>query len=99
MFVGEGQSSELCMYVCIYLRIVEGISLQIQHKYFNINIVYTAPKGLLTTFNTKQNIKLSINKHTVDLGIEFQQHPRRTHFHDHTKKIFALHFFWQSHLL
>ncbi len=42
-----------CMYVvCFYFLIVEGKSLQIQYKYFNINIVYP-------TFNTKQNIKLS----------------------------------------
>ncbi len=47
------------MYVCIYFLLVEGKSLQIQHKYFNINIVYPALRGLSTTFNTKQYIKLS----------------------------------------
>ncbi len=46
------------MYVCFYFLIVEGKSLQLQYKYFNINIVYPAPRGLSITFNTKQNIKL-----------------------------------------
>ncbi len=46
------------MYV-FYFLIVEGKSLQIQYKYFNINIVYPTPRGLSTTFNTKQNMKLS----------------------------------------
>ncbi len=55
----EKRWCKLNMYVCIYLLIVQGKSLQIQHKYFNINIVYPAPRGLSTTFNTKQNIKLS----------------------------------------
>ncbi len=47
------------MYVCMYLLIVESKSLQIQHKYFYINVVNPAPSGLSTTFNAKQNIKLS----------------------------------------
>ncbi len=47
------------LYVCFYFLILEGKSLQIQYKYFNINIVYPAPKGLSTTFSIKQNIKLS----------------------------------------
>ncbi len=47
------------MYLCFYLFIAEGKSLQIQYKYFNINIGYPASRGLSKTFNTKQNIKLS----------------------------------------
>ncbi len=60
-------------YVCIHLLIVEGKSLQIQHKYFNINIVYSAPKSLSTTFNTKQKIKLSSMTQYCSNSIQFTQ--------------------------
>ncbi len=62
---------DVIMYVCFYFLIVEGKSLQMQYKYFNINIVYPAPRGLSTTFNTKQNIKLSSMKQYDIVYIKF----------------------------
>ncbi len=61
----------ISMYVCFYFLIAEGKSLQIQYKYFNINIVYSAPRGLSTTFKLKQNIKLSSMTQYVIVYIKF----------------------------